>query len=150
VRIVLDSQLRLPPSAKLLTQQSQAPTWIFCAREAPVAAEEALVGSGGVVHRVGTDKEGRLDCREIMTRLGRAGITSVLAEGGAAVHASLLRAGLVDEVFLFMAPLFIGSQGSPLIAGDFLHPLHRFPRLTDVNVRQLGDDLLIHGLIGRY
>jgi diaminohydroxyphosphoribosylaminopyrimidine deaminase/5-amino-6-(5-phosphoribosylamino)uracil reductase len=150
VRIVLDSQLRLPPSAKLLTQHSQAPTWIFCAPEAPIAAEEALADSGAVIHRVGTDKEGRLDCREIMTRLGRAGITSVLAEGGAAVHASLLRSGLVDEVFLFMAPLFIGSQGSPLIAGDFLHPLHRFPRLTDVNVRQLGDDLLIHGLIGRY
>jgi diaminohydroxyphosphoribosylaminopyrimidine deaminase/5-amino-6-(5-phosphoribosylamino)uracil reductase len=87
-----------------------------------------------------------LDCREVLTQIGRAGLTSVLVEGGAGIHASLLRAGLVDEVFLFIAPLFIGSQGAPLVAGDFLHPLPHFPRLRSVDIRQLGDDALLHGL----
>lgn len=149
VRIILDTHLRLPPRAKLLTQQSQAPTWIFCDPDAPGAAEKALAGSGAVIHRVKTGEEGLLDCREIMTVLGKAGITSVLAEGGAGVHASLLQAGLIDEVFLFVAPLFIGSQGTPLIAGDLLHPLHQFSRLHNLEVRQLDDDVLIHGFVGR-
>lgn len=148
VRIVLDSHLRLPPRAKLLTQKSQAPTWIFCDGDAPGAAEESLTRSGAVVFRVSTGDDGRLDCREIMARLGRNGITSVLVEGGAEVHASLLRAGLVDEVYVFVAPMFIGAQGTSLIAGDFLRSPHQF-RLHDIGVRQLGEDVLIHGLTGR-
>lgn len=149
VRIILDTRLRLPPGAKLLSQQSQAPTWIFCGADAPAAAEEALARSGAVIHRVGTGEEGQLDCREVMTLLGKAGITSVLAEGGAGVHASLLRAGLVDEVFLFVAPLFIGSQGTALIAGDLLPPLRQFPWLHNLEVQQLDEDILVHGLVGR-
>lgn len=149
VRIILDTHLRLPPGAKLLSRQSQAPTWIFCAPEASTAAEKALTGSGAFIHRVGTGTEGQLDCREIMTLLGKAGITSVLAEGGAGVHASLLRARLVDEVYLFVAPIFIGSQGTPLLAGDILRAPHQFPRLHSIEVKQLGEDVLIHGLIDR-
>ncbi|MHB8810116.1 MAG: bifunctional diaminohydroxyphosphoribosylaminopyrimidine deaminase/5-amino-6-(5-phosphoribosylamino)uracil reductase RibD [Desulfobulbaceae bacterium] len=149
VRIILDTHLRLPSGAKLLCQQSQAPTWIFCDAEASAAAEEALTSSGAVIHRVGTGAEGLLDCRKIMTQLGKAGITSVLAEGGAGVHASLLRARLVDEVYLFVAPMFIGNQGTSLLAGDFLRAPHQFPRLHGVEVKQLGEDVLIHGLIDR-
>lgn len=148
VRIVLDTHLRLPPRAKLLTQQSQAPTWIFCHTDAPIAAEEALTSAGALIYRVGAGEEGRLDCREVMTRLGRNGITSVLVEGGGGIHASLLRAGLVDEVYLFVGPLFIGTQGTSLIAGDFLRPPHQFPRLYSIEVQQLGEDVLIHGLTG--
>ena len=149
VRIVLDTHLRLPPRAKLLTQQSQAPTWIFCNGDAPIAAEESLTRSGAIVYRVATGEDGRLDCREVMARLGQNGITSVLVEGGAGVHASLLRAGLVDEVYLFVAPMFIGEQGTSLITGDLLRSPHQFLRLHDVGVQQLGEDVLIHGLTGR-
>jgi len=148
VRIVLDTRLRLSPRAKLITQQSQAPTWIFCDPDAPIAAEKALARSGALVYRVGNGGDGRVDCREVMSQIGRNGITSVLVEGGAEVHASMLRARLVDEVYLFVAPMFIGEQGTPLLAGEFHRPPHRFPRLHSVEVRQLGEDILVHGLTG--
>lgn len=146
LRIVLDTHLRLPSDAKLLIQESQAQTWIFCGEDAPAAAEEALTRAGARVHRVATTQGGRLDWREILSRLGQAGLTSVLVEGGAGVHASLLQIGLVDEAYLFLAPLFIGDQGTPLLAGPCRRDLQEFPRLHHIEVQYLGDDLLIHGL----
>lgn len=148
LRVVLDSRLRLPPTAKLLTGMSDALTWIFCRLDASRAAEEKLTGAGAVIHRVPALSDGRLDCRAVMRRLGQAGVTSVLVEGGAGVHASLLRDRQVDEAYLFIAPLFIGGQGTPLVAGDFHVLAGSFPRLHDVEVQQLDDDVLIHGLIG--
>ena len=78
--------------------------------------------------------------------MGQADINSVLVEGGAAIHGSMLRQGLVDQVYLFMAPFFIGQQGTPLIQ-DSSDALFDFGdiHLTLTEVRHLGDDILIQG-----
>lgn len=146
LRVVLDSRLRLPAENRLVQQQSDARTWVFCGPDAPVAAEEVLTRAGVVVQRVAAGGDGRLDCRQVMVSLGQAGITSVLAEGGAGVHASLLRAGLVDEIFLFVAPMFIGEQGVPLISDGVSFNRHLFPRLHALQTEKLGEDVLLHGL----
>lgn len=147
LRVILDTRLRLQVEAGLVQQESTAPTWIFCGPEAPKANEERLVNAGAVVHRVAVDGGNRLDLHEVLKVLGHSNITSVLVEGGARIHASMLRQELVDEVYLFIATFFIGQQGTALL-GDFGQAAGKLNcSLHQVKTQQLGDDILIHGFI---
>ncbi len=147
LRVVLDSGLRLPPDAGMLRQESSAATWIFCGPDAPRDREERLCAAGAEVHRVAVDSNGRPDLEQVLAVLGRAGLTSVLVEGGATVHGSFLGRDLVDEVYLFLAPFFIGDQGMPVVSGHGISGSNEAARLKEVRVDRLGDDLLIHGLL---
>jgi len=147
MRILLDANLRLPSDSALLNQQSDAPTWIFCGPDAPAAHEKILVSAGAVIHRVRQGEDNRLDIREILATLGRAGITSVLVEGGAKIHASMLRLNLVDEVYLLIAPVFVGQQGTSLLNGSISPDAGVVSRLHTVLAQKLEDDILIHGFL---
>uniref|UniRef100_UPI004057BF99 bifunctional diaminohydroxyphosphoribosylaminopyrimidine deaminase/5-amino-6-(5-phosphoribosylamino)uracil reductase RibD n=1 Tax=Candidatus Electronema sp. TaxID=2698783 RepID=UPI004057BF99 len=143
LRVVLDSQLRLPPEAKVLRQQSDAPTWIFCQADACSEKQRKLEAAGAVVHRVAADENERLDLKQVLRQIGKAGLTSVLVEGGAAVHGAFLRAGLADEACLFVAPCFIGESGTPLLSGTGPADL----LLTEMTAEKLGQDVLLRGLL---
>ena len=149
LRVVLDSGLRMKPDARMLRQGSSAATWIFCGPAVPAAREAALCAAGAVVRRVPVDGRGRLDLEQVLAALGRADVTSVLVEGGAAVHGSFLRCGLVDEVWLFMAPFFIGDQGAPLVSGYTITTGTEAVRLQDVRVECLDGDILVQGVLHR-
>jgi diaminohydroxyphosphoribosylaminopyrimidine deaminase/5-amino-6-(5-phosphoribosylamino)uracil reductase len=142
LRVVLDSQLRLPPDAKMLRQESEAATWIFCRKDASAEHRKALEQAGAVIHPIDTDQNGQLDLHQALRDLGQADITSVLIEGGAAVHGAFLRAGLIDQAFLFLAPYFIGEKGTPLFTGSAPDVL-----LKGIKTEMLGNDLLLHGLV---
>jgi diaminohydroxyphosphoribosylaminopyrimidine deaminase/5-amino-6-(5-phosphoribosylamino)uracil reductase len=146
LRVVLDSRLRTPVGAKMLIQESAAATWIFHGPEADPAAAQALQRAGAALHQVGRAAEGGLDVREVLQTLGRAGILSVLAEGGGMVHGALLRAGLADAAALFVAPILIGGDGLPLLDILGLDRVEAAPRLREVAHRRLGEDLLIEGI----
>lgn len=94
---------------------------------------------------VNCDPDGGLNLVEVLTELGRMGICSLLVEGGAAVHGSFLRQGLVDRVLLFMAPLFAGSNGTPLVTGFPVEARAEALKLRDVRYSRCGDDMLIQG-----
>ena len=145
VRIVLDSQLRLHPDSVLLQQQSNSETWIYCGPDAPEERKIALVEAGASVHPVDLTSSSKLDMQQILKHLGARGITSVLVEGGATVHGSMLTQQLVDEVYLFTAPFFIGEQGTSLLAGYSGLASETCRRLDKVECRMVGDDLLVHG-----
>jgi len=83
---------------------------------------------------------------ELKKRCASEGVTSVLVEGGGAVHGAMLRAGLVDEVKLFVAPIFIGGDGIPVVEGQGVMVVNEAPRLAEVRTRRLGDDVLIEGI----
>jgi diaminohydroxyphosphoribosylaminopyrimidine deaminase/5-amino-6-(5-phosphoribosylamino)uracil reductase len=147
LRVVLDSRLRLSPEARMLHQLSDAETWIFCTDHGGTAEQQALEKAGARVIRTETDQEGRPDLGQVLQTLGRANITSVLVEGGGRVHGSFLQQRLVDEVYLFTAPLFIGESGTPLVQGYAAeNPVDRV-RLTEVESEQLGSDTLIQGIV---
>ncbi|OGQ94647.1 MAG: riboflavin biosynthesis protein RibD [Deltaproteobacteria bacterium RIFOXYD12_FULL_57_12] len=148
LRVVLDSRLRLPTSAKLLNQDSVAPTWIFCGPGHDPARRKALVAAGAVIKEVPlTGAGGGLDLAAVLDELGRNQCTSLLVEGGGQVHGSFLAAGLVDQVFLFVAPVFLGDTGVPVVRCDAEHWQAALPTLTDIAVRRYGDDVLIEGKI---
>jgi len=147
LRVVLDSRLRLPADAKMLTRESTAPTWIFCGPRASGERQKVLEQAGAVIHRTATDGQGRLPVEEVLRVLGSADITSVLVEGGAAVHGAFLRAKLVDQVFLFMAPYCIGDGGTPLVTGYSLGIDETALELTGITTEILGRDILIQGIM---
>jgi diaminohydroxyphosphoribosylaminopyrimidine deaminase/5-amino-6-(5-phosphoribosylamino)uracil reductase len=146
LRIVLDSDLRLRADAKMLVQQSSAPTWVFCNNQARQQRQQRLEAAGAVVHRMKADPQGRLDLFQVMQEIGKAGISSILVEGGAGVHGSFVRAGLVDQVYLFIAPYFIGDQGTPLLKGFSLGE-DASAHLADRTTELVGQDILLQGLL---
>jgi len=72
-------------------------------------------------------------------------VTHLLVEGGAAVHGSFLRAGLVDRVVLFLAPRIVGADGLSWVGGAGVERMADALQLADVAVEQVDEDLLITG-----
>ncbi|HHD63358.1 MAG TPA: RibD family protein, partial [Desulfobulbaceae bacterium] len=146
LRVIIDSRLRIDPEAKIFEQQSNAGTWIFCTSRAPEEKQDILCQAGAVIYRVSATEKGRVDLTNVLQILGENNITSLLVEGGAAIHGSFLSQGLVDEVYLFLAPFFIGDTGLPLLKGYSTVMPDLTVRLKDVTVQQFGEDSLIHGI----
>lgn len=146
LRVVLDGKLRLAPAARMLSQQSTAPTWIFCSHQAAPAKVKALEQAGAKIIRVDCGQDGYLDLPQVLRFLGAAQINSLLVEGGSQVHGSFLRAGLVDQVCLFLAPLFLGGDAVPVVDRLKLAGVQEAKRFVTRRIRRFDDDVLIDGL----
>jgi diaminohydroxyphosphoribosylaminopyrimidine deaminase/5-amino-6-(5-phosphoribosylamino)uracil reductase len=146
-RIVLDTNLRLAPDAKILHQESSAGTWIFCGPNASKKKAQDLEAAGARVERVGLDSAKKLDLRAVLKILGSNQKNSVLVEGGGRVHGSFLQHGMVDEFFVFMAPIFLGNTGVPLVDFSGQGARANIPAATFMRTRRLGNDIMIHGRI---
>jgi diaminohydroxyphosphoribosylaminopyrimidine deaminase/5-amino-6-(5-phosphoribosylamino)uracil reductase len=146
LRVVLDSRLRLPATARLLHADSTAPTLVFCGSSAPEASRRALTAAGAMVVEVGSDREGGLALGEVLDALGSQAVTTLLVEGGGRVHAAFLRQGLYDQARLFVAPLFLGADGVPVVGELGLTRVDEGKRFTLSRVQRLGNDIMIEGL----
>ncbi len=90
----------------------------------------------------------RVALHRLMDILGKFGFLSVMIEGGAEINASALQEGIVDKVFLFLAPILIGGQAAPTaVGGDGIASLAQAARLQQMHIEQLGGDLLIEGYL---
>ncbi|HEY8394547.1 MAG TPA: bifunctional diaminohydroxyphosphoribosylaminopyrimidine deaminase/5-amino-6-(5-phosphoribosylamino)uracil reductase RibD [Thermaerobacter sp.] len=150
IRLVIDSQARTPPGARVVraAAASPAPTWIAVTERAPAHRVRALEAAGAQVLRVPATAEGRVDLAELLVELGRRGIRHVLVEGGAAIHGALLAAGLADHVLAFIAPKLVGGAGAPgPVGGPGVDRMAGALRLHRVRLRRLGDDWLVEGYL---
>lgn len=148
LRVLLDRDLRLPVTARMLTQESAARTMIFCGSEAETGRRIALEAAAAVVCPVGLGADGELDLRGVLGELGRRQVTSLLVEGGSRVHSAFWSQNLVQQVNLFYGPFFLGADGVPLMADWGLERVDQACRLRDIRQRRFGDDLMIEGLVG--
>ena len=139
-RIVLDSELRIPATARLLSVGS-GQVFVFTSHDSETEKAAALRDAGVNVIPVERKLEGGLEIREVLTHLGEYGIGSVMIEGGGQVAASALREGCIDCIEWFRAPILIGSEGRPAIGELRLDRLAGVPRFTRTGVRTVGDDL---------
>lgn len=147
VRIVLDSSARTPPDARIITQESSAPTIIAVTEEAAEERVTALSRAGAQIV-VTPARKGRVDLAWLMKELAAREITSVLIEGGGEVHASALSAGIVDKVVFFIAPKIIGGKEAPgPVGGCGADRLAGAVTLRDVRVSRLGEDILVEGYV---
>lgn len=129
LRVVLDSRLRTPPTAKIANVGSLILT----------VAEPASIGTA-VVDRVEAEN-GRPSVTASLAAINRRGVSSVLIEGGGQVAASFLRAGVVDRLEWFRAPILLGGEGRPCVAALALARLSDAPRFRRLAVEPCGDDL---------
>ncbi len=148
LRVVLDSTLRMAPGARMLNQESAAQTWIFCGPRGDMKKRQALEKAGARILEV-AEEGGRLQVREILAALGKAGHNSLLVEGGSAVHTSFLKEGLVDQVSLFMAPLFLGNASIPVVGDLAISDVHQGRRFQTSRVRRFGNDVLVEGFFSQ-
>ena len=130
LRVVLDSRLRTPATAKVATSGDSLILTV---------AEPARVGDA-VVERVETEGD-RPSVVASLAAMKRRGVTSVLIEGGGQVAASFLRSGLVDRLEWFRAPILLGGEGRPCVAALALSRLSDAPRFRRLAVEPCGDDL---------
>lgn len=144
LRVIVDSRLRTPPAARVVTGAREVPTLIATTRAAPEDRVEAM-RRAGVEVIVLEQADGRVDLRALAAMLGGRGVLSVLVEGGAEVAASVLALGIADKVIASVAPRVIGGLGapSPVEGAGVAGPMD----LRDVNVRRLGEDTVIEGYL---
>ncbi len=146
-RVILDSGLRFPLRARMLSTLSRGKILIFAAPGARPARIEALRKKGVEVLIIPATKTG-LDLREALAELGKREITGLLVESGAHLATSLLEEKLADKVFLTLSPLLTGGErarsffegtGARTI-GDALH-IRRFTHFT------IGRDIIMEGYL---
>ena len=138
IRIVLDSRLRLPPSSKLAQTAREIPTWVFTVAE----GGDKLRECGVEILVVSREARRRPDIAAVLRTLADRGITRLLVEGGASIHASFLDRGLADRLEIFRAPVMLGAAGHPAVDALAALGLDEALRFIRTGARQLGSDLL--------
>lgn len=147
VKVIVDSHLRTPSSARCLSRQSLAPTWITTTRQASKAAEKRLSHRGAWVMRFKA-QQGRVPLKILLRHLAQQGIQSVLIEGGGEILATAFKEHLVDRVAWFVAPILIGGRRSPSsVGGAGIKALNKAVVLKDAKVRLVGPDFLIEAAV---
>jgi diaminohydroxyphosphoribosylaminopyrimidine deaminase/5-amino-6-(5-phosphoribosylamino)uracil reductase len=149
MRIIVDSRLRLPCEARVLTASTAACTLIATTAEAPREKRLQLEAAGVKVLVVEGEGPG-VPLGPLMEQLGTMQVSSILLEGGGELHSSALRVGIVDKVLYFLAPKLIGGRSAPpAIGGTGFARLEEAVTLERMHVRQLDGDLLIEGYVRR-
>jgi len=116
-RVLFDRRGRVPPTARIFSTLSAGPVLVVTSNELSDGLEDLAV----------------------------QGIHSVLLEGGATLHAAAWDAGVIDYVQLYVAPVWLGQDGVPLLEGREFSPAS----LIERRVEQLGPDVLIEGYVHR-
>ncbi len=149
LRVVVDSQLRIPDHAKLLGDLAAAATLIATTSRASAQKIEQLRRQGVEV-LVLDGQDGRVDLPELLHRLGQRGIQHLLLEGGSGLNDAMLQAELIDRLMVFVAPKIVGgSDGFGIFAGAGVCRLADALSLTDVRSSRFEDDILIEGEVVR-
>jgi len=137
-RVIVDSSLRTPPTAKTLGLPGTV--LVFGCREAPEAAE-ALKRAGAQVEIA--SGEHQCDLARIVMRLGEMQFNDVWVEAGARLNGALLEAGLIDELVIYLAPQVLGADARGMFAIEPLASLEGRIELEYQEIRKLGKDLRI-------
>lgn len=134
-RVVFDRQARLPQGSVLAATARELPVHLVTGVEAPTARVEALAGIGVTVHAVEQLADG-------LRSLRTAGIRHLFVEGGAEIASALLNAGLVHHLIIFQAPVILGAGAVSAFAALPGQDATSAPRLTVLERRGYGADLM--------
>ncbi len=147
LRVVLDSRLTLPRRLRLLAPGEGQPTLVATVARPP-ARHPAPRGGGpaGFELLPCRARRGRVDLRDLLSRLAARGVTHLLVEGGAEVHRAFLAEGLADRVVAFVAPVVLGG-GRSWLDGRGPARMSEALRLGGVEIRTFGDDVMVRGAL---
>jgi diaminohydroxyphosphoribosylaminopyrimidine deaminase / 5-amino-6-(5-phosphoribosylamino)uracil reductase len=145
LRIVVDSTLRLPLTANVLTDRA-ARTIVATTDRAPEERMAEVRRLGAELLVVGQDAEGRVALEELLRRLEEQDVTSVLVEGGRSIITTVLYQRLVQRVIVCIAPKILGS-GVEAVGELNARCLDDALTFTEASFTPLGEDLIFDGLL---
>jgi diaminohydroxyphosphoribosylaminopyrimidine deaminase/5-amino-6-(5-phosphoribosylamino)uracil reductase len=144
VSVVLDAHARTPLKANVL-QIKKAKTLIIVGKDAPQKKVNALIKQGAEIIKVKA-RAGKIFLPELLRKLGRMHITSVLVEGGGTVNASFIEQHLVDKAIFAIAPkIFGGKEAKTCVEGEGVADPAQAIFLKKIHVERLEEDILISG-----
>ena len=138
LRVVVDTEARTPPTAKVVRAKDPQRTVLFVARDADARRTNRL-REAGVLLATLPRSDGGLDLGAAMRWLGEHGVNTVLSESGPRVAGALVRGGLADRLMIITAPI-AGGDGPSALTG-----VANVAELSNVRVRRLGEDVAIEG-----
>jgi len=142
-RVIVDEALKIPLHAKVLRNTSTAHTFVATTSLASPERRAALEALGATVFVLET-AQGRVDLTALMGKLVELGISSVMIEGGGGLIGSALRAGLVDKLAVFIAPVLMGGQDAKgVVGGRSPLTLDGLVRLYGLTLQPVGGDWLV-------
>lgn len=141
VRVVLDRHLRIPDDCQLVQTARQIPLIVVHEPEADHQRCHSLEALGVTLWCVSS-------LTELMQRFAEQKFSNIMIECGGTLNDAFLREGLIDEVYAFVAPKLLGGKQALTPVDGIGFPLMRQAiSLKDVQVQQVGNDVLIHGLV---
>jgi len=149
LRIIVSSRGKLPTNSKALNGSLPGKTLVATTDQMPLEQEIQLKEAGTETLRLAANSTGQVDIKALLKTIAPQ-CQSVLVEGGAQLLGSFVDANLVDEVWAFIAPTWIGGSNSPAsIGGKGAEFLNQSLSLRDVQYESLDPDLLVRGFVDR-
>jgi diaminohydroxyphosphoribosylaminopyrimidine deaminase/5-amino-6-(5-phosphoribosylamino)uracil reductase len=144
LRVVLDSDGRTPPTAKVLT--GPAKTMIATTERSPWSWRDSMFMRKAEVAVFDEDAAGRVRLDQLLAELGKRGILTLLVEGGGVLHGSFFDQRQVDKVTAVLAPKIIGARdAASAVAGRGAQRMSDAVLLREMTVERLGQDILVTG-----
>ncbi len=137
VRVVLDTNLKTPVDSTLLKSAYAVRLWVFHGDEIEKDSDIPFIAGSAVLHQCDTS-----NLSEILKTLSEKGITRLLVEGGAQVHASFLKQGLFDELVVYRAPIILGSEAKSCSAALEINDLVNSYNFELSNTQRIGNDMI--------
>jgi diaminohydroxyphosphoribosylaminopyrimidine deaminase/5-amino-6-(5-phosphoribosylamino)uracil reductase len=145
LRVVVDSSGRIPEQARILAAPGRV---LIATTERAPRAWRAMMAIEGAEVLVLPERQGHVDLEELLVALGERDVLTLLVEGGGAVLGSMFDLDLVDKVQAIIAPIIVGGADAPTaVEGEGVEQMAHATRLTGVNVRQVGQDIVIQGYV---
>jgi diaminohydroxyphosphoribosylaminopyrimidine deaminase / 5-amino-6-(5-phosphoribosylamino)uracil reductase len=142
--VVLDAQLRLPHTSRLVQTARAFPLIVFTADSGSVN-RAALIECGVNIVTVEL-VAGQLNLQQVLRELAQRQLTSLIVEGGATAAAAFIEQRLIDKATFFIAPKIIGGREAvPAIGGAGAAYLRDALTLREIEIARHGDDLEITG-----
>jgi diaminohydroxyphosphoribosylaminopyrimidine deaminase / 5-amino-6-(5-phosphoribosylamino)uracil reductase len=142
LRVVLDTQLRLPEGSRVASTAGEIPTLVIAGAAAPDEAARRLEDLGVMIDRVPLDAEGHVDLNHALRALAARGITRVFSEGGPMVASRLIALKLADAVALITADKPLGRPGVPALDAQARAALLDGSRYRPLETMNYGPDTM--------
>jgi diaminohydroxyphosphoribosylaminopyrimidine deaminase / 5-amino-6-(5-phosphoribosylamino)uracil reductase len=139
LRVLLDSRGRVPASGPLFDSRL-ASTLVVTSSRVAASRRSEWAAAGAEVVEAPLAPDGGLDLQFVLCHLGQRGVLQALVEGGATTAGAFVRAGLVNRLVLYIAPVTLGEHGYPLLAGPGPQTMADAGRWRLEGVTQLGPD----------
>jgi diaminohydroxyphosphoribosylaminopyrimidine deaminase/5-amino-6-(5-phosphoribosylamino)uracil reductase len=145
-RIIVDTRLRIPLSAKILNDDGVTRTVIVATEGANLRKSRKIHYLGAEILWAAKNPRGGVDMLDLLEKLGHMGITSVLVEGGSQIITSLVERNLADKIVIVMAPKIIGKGVEAL--GDLkIRDLKQALCISRMKTKKVGPDIVIEGYL---